>query len=188
MAEITQFKNVKPQGAPSMEKKKRRGAVSEYKKSLIEKQALKRMYGLSERQFKRYVKETLEKMGKVENVSDELIKRLERRLDNVVFRMGISKSRSHARQMVNHSYFLVNGKPVNIPSYQVQKDDVVAIKETKRKKPIFKDLEVMVKKIETPFWLSLNKDKVECVVIGEPSLLEVNPPVEISLVFEFYSR
>ena len=100
MAENTQFKNVKPQGAPAQEKKKRRGAVSEYKKSLVEKQTLKRLYGLSERQFKRYVLETLEKMGRVENVSDELIKRLEKRLDNVVFRLGFAKSRAHARQMV----------------------------------------------------------------------------------------
>ncbi len=186
----TQFKNIKPtgQGAPTQEKRKRRGAVSEYKKSLVEKQTLKNLYGLSERQFKRYVKETLEKMGKVENVADQLIKRLEKRLDNVVFRLGLSKSRSHARQLVNHAYFLVNGKPVNIPSYQVGKDDVISMKETKKKKLVFKDLPDTLKKVETPVWLRLNKEKMECSVVGEPSLAEVNPPVEISLVFEFYSR
>lgn len=186
--ENTQFKNVKPQGAPSQEKRKRRGAVSEYKKSLMEKQALKRLYGLSEGQFKKYVKETLEKMGKVENVSDELIKRLEKRLDNVVFRLGFSKSRGHARQLVNHAYFLVNGKSVNIPSFQVKKEDVVAIKESKKKKIVFKDLSTTLKKIEPPVWLTLNKEKFESKIIGDPSLAEVNPPVEISLVFEFYSR
>jgi len=188
MAEITQFKNIKPAGAAPTEKRKRRGAVSEYKKSLIEKQALKRLYGLSERQFKRYVKETLEKMGRVENVSDELIKRLEKRLDNVVFRMGLSKSRAHARQLVNHAYFLVNGKPVNIPSFQVHKDDMIAIKENKKKKMVFQDLSALLKKMEPPVWLVLNKEKFECTVVGEPSLAEVAPPVEISLVFEFYSR
>src|SRR3989344_1995219 len=188
MAENTQFKNVKPAGAPSQERSKRRGSVSEYKKSLIEKQTLKKLYGLSERQFKRYVKETLEKMGKVQDVSDELIRRLEKRLDNVVFRMGFAKSRAHSRQLVNHAYFLVNGKPVNIPSFQVKKDDVISMKENNKKKIVFKDLATLLKKTETPYWLNLNKEKFECNVIGEPSLKEVNPPVQIPLVFEFYSR
>ncbi len=187
---IEQFKNVKPtgQGAPAPEKRKRRGAVSEYKKSLVEKQTLKNLYGLSEKQFKRYVKETLAKMGRVENVSDELIKRLEKRLDNVIFRLGFAKSRAHARQLVNHAYFLVNGKPVNIPSFQVSKEDVVAIKPAKQKKPMLTDLPTALKKMEPPVWLYLNKEKLEASVVGDPSLKEVNPPVEISLVFEFYSR
>src|SRR3989338_10996883 len=120
--ENTQFKNVKPTGQGAPEKRERRSAVSEYKKSLTEKQTLKRLYGLSERQFKRYVLETLDKMGKVENVSDELIKRLEKRLDNTVFRLGFAKSRAHARQLVSHGYFLINGKPVNISSYEVKKN------------------------------------------------------------------
>ncbi len=190
MIQENQFKNVKPMGqnAGGQEKKKRRGAVSEYKKSLVEKQTLKRLYGLSEKQFKRYVQETLEKMGRVENVSDELIKRLEKRLDNVVFRLGFSKSRSHARQLVSHAYFLVNGKPVNIPSFQVQKNDVISIKESKKKKLVFQDLAAILKKMEGPVWLKINKEKFECQIIGDPSLAEVNPPVQIPLVFEFYSR
>jgi len=190
MAENTQFKNIKPtgQGAPSQEKRKRRGAVSEYKKSLVEKQALKNIYGLSERQFKRYVKETLEKMGRVENVSDELIQRLEKRLDNVIFRLGLSKSRGHARQLVSHAYFLVNGKSMNIPSFQVKKKDVISIKETKKKKLVFENLSGKLKKTETPLWLAIDKEKFDASVIGEPSLAEVNPPVQIPLVFEFYSR
>lgn len=170
------------------QKKKRTKAASEYKKSLQEKQAMKRLYGLSEKQFKRYVKEALEKMGRVENVSEELVKYLEKRLDNVVFRLGFAKTRAMSRQMVNHSYFTVNGKPVNIPSYQVKKGDVVALKETKKKKPIFKDLTAEMKKVEAPVWLTMNKEKLEAKTIGEPSLLEANPPVEISLIFEFYSR
>jgi small subunit ribosomal protein S4 len=189
MAAEYQFKNVKPAGStPAPRDRKRRSTASEYKKSLIEKQALKRLYGLSEKQFKRYVKETLAKMGRVENVSEELVKVLEKRLDNVVFRMGLSKSRSHARQMVSHAYFLVNGKPVNIPSFQVHKDDMVALKETKKKKPLFAELPAALKKAETPVWLKLNKEKIECQVVGDPSLAEVNPPVQIPLVFEFYSR
>lgn len=184
------FAPVKRAGMPGMggEKKKRQKAASEYKKSLQEKQTLKRLYGLSEKQFKRYVLESLEKMGKVENVSDELIKRLEKRLDNVVFRLGFAKTRAHSRQLVNHSYFLVNGKPVNIPSYQVVKGDVVAVKEQKKKKGAFKEIAAELKKVEPHVWLTLDKTKLEAKAVGEPSLAQVNPPVEISLIFEFYSR
>ncbi len=187
MGPINPFTSKEPSRAPG-ERKKRSGAVSEYKKSLVEKQTLKRLYGLSEKQFKKYVLNALGKMGRIENVSDELIKYLEKRLDNVVFRLGLAKTRAMSRQMVNHSYFLVNGKPVNIPSYQVKKGDIITLKETKKKKPIFKDLLVELKKRETHTWLNLNKEKVEAKAVGEPSLAEVAPPVEISLIFEFYSR
>lgn len=169
-------------------RKKRTKAASEYKKSLQEKQTLKRLYGLSEKQFKRYVKESLDKMQRVENVSDELVKRLEKRLDNVVFRAGFAKSRKHSRQLVNHAYFLVNGKAVNIPSFQVKKGDSILIKESKKKNTMFNDLAPALKKIETPDWFTMNKENFEVKITGEPSLAQVNLPVEISLVFEFYSR
>lgn len=174
--------------APGPQRKRRGGAPSEYKKSLEEKQTLKKWYGVSERQFKRYVKETLEKMGKVDDVSAELIRVLEKRLDNVVFRLGFAKSRVAARQLVSHGYFLINGKPVNIPSYQVKKDDLVAVKENKKAKGVFKELAAELKRKETPAWLSLDKNKLESKTIGEPNLDEVKPPAEISLIFEFYSR
>ena len=174
--------------APGPQKKRKGGSPSEYKKSLDEKQTLKKWYGLSERQFKRYVKETLAKMGKVDDVSAELIRKLESRLDNVIFRLGFAKSRVMARQLVSHGYFMINGKPVNIPSYQVEKDDSISIKEHKKAKGIFKDLANDLKRKEIPAWLSLNKDKLEAKIIGEPNLDEVKPPAEISLIFEFYSR
>ena len=179
-----------PAGAPAQSAVKRRKGktASEYKKSLMEKQKMKRLYGLSEKQFKRYVKEALTKMQRVENVSEELVKNLEKRLDNVVLRLGLAKSQAHARQLVSHAYFLVNGKSVNIPSFQVKRDDVIKLKETKKKKTIFKDLSEKVKKAQTPYWLNLDKEKFEGKVVGEPSLSEVNLPVEISLIFEFYSR
>ncbi len=173
---------------PGPQKKRKRGAASEYKKSLEEKQTLKNWYGLSEKQFKKYVKETLNKIGKVENVAEELIKKLEKRLDNVVFRLGFAFSRAQARQMVNHGYFLVNGKPINIPSYSVKKGDVISIKETKKKKLVLKDILPQLKKKEAPLWLKFDKEKLEGQSAGEPTLEEVNPPAEISLVFEFYSR
>ncbi len=174
--------------APGIQRKKRGGSASEYKKSLDEKQTLKKWYGLSERQFKKYVTETLKKMGKVQDVSAELIRRLEKRLDNVVFRLGFAKSRVQARQLVAHGYFLINGKPVNVASYEVKKDDIVALKEHKKAKGVFKDLANELKRKEIPAWLSLDREKLEAKSIGDPSLDEVKPPAEISLIFEFYSR
>ena len=179
---------VKRAYAPGPQRKRRGGSASEYKKSLEEKQTLKKWYGLSEKQFKRYVNETLEKMGKVDDVSSELIRRLEKRLDNVIFRLGFAKSRAMARQIVSHGYILINGKPVNIPSYEVEKGDIVSVKANKKSKGIFKEIAAELKKKEIPAWLNLNKDKLESETIGEPNLDEVKPPAEISLIFEFYSR
>lgn len=173
---------------PGPQKKRKKGTPSGYKKSLEEKQTLKNWYGLSERQFKKYVKETLSKIGKSENIAEEFVKKLEKRLDNVVFRLGFAKSRPSARQLVNHGYFLVNSKPVKIPSFIVEKDDVISIKESKKKKLIFKDISVQLKGKEPPLWLKLDKEKLEGKVVGEPNLEEANIPIEISLVFEFYSR
>jgi small subunit ribosomal protein S4 len=181
------FASKEPSKAPT-ERRKRSGQASEYKKSLVEKQTMKNLYGLSEKQFKRYVQNALDKMGRVENVSDELIKGLEKRLDNVIFRLGFAKTRAMSRQMVSHAYFMINGKPVNIPSYQVKKGDVISVKESKKKKMVFAELAAELKKTEPHVWLQLNKEKWEAKAIGEPSLAEVSTPVEISLVFEFYSR
>ena len=175
-------------GQGGQQQRRRRDSGSGYKKSLQEKQTLKRLYNLSEKQFKKYVFEILTKRHKLENVSEELIKRLETRLDNVVFRLGFAKTRKQARQLVSHAYFKVDGKPVNIPSFRVEKNNVVLIKETKKKKFIFTDLHNEIKKVDVPKWLDLNKDTLEAKIVGDPSLMEVNPPVEISLIFEFYSR
>jgi len=176
------------QPGQQMRGKRKSKTASEYKKSLQEKQTLKRLYGLSEKQFKKYVKDALAQIRKVENVSDELVKNLERRLDNVIFRLGLAKTRAHSRQIVSHAYFLINGKPVNIPSYQVKKGDVILIKESKKKKMIFKDVKAELKKMETPLWLNIDKESLQSKIIGDPTLAEVNLPVEISLIFEFYSR
>src|SRR3989338_4567978 len=141
--------------APGPQKKRRGGSPSEYKKSLYEKQTLKK---------------------------------LESRLDNVIFRLGFVNSRIHARQLVSHGYFLVNGKPVNIPSFNVKKGDIISIKESKKKKPIFKELQTQLKRKEAPLWLNLDRGKFEGKSVGEPNLEEVKPPAEIPLIFEFYSR
>ena len=173
---------------PGLPGKRRKSPPSEYKKELIEKQKLKYWYGLSERQLKKYVKEVLEKRGKVEDVSALLIQNLEKRLDNVVYRLGFAVSRDQARQLVSHKFFLVNGKPVNIPSFSLKVGDTVSLKPQKLKKAIFKDLKERLKKHQVPSWLSLDPEKFEGKVISEPKVEEVAPPVEVSAVFEFYSR
>lgn len=179
---------VKRNYPPGQKGKRRPSHLSEYGKLLREKQKLKNWYNLKERQFKNYVKEILERRGKIEDASNSLIKILESRLDNVVFRLGFAISRAQARQLVSHDHFLVNGKSINAPSYLVKKRDLISIKPQKIKKAIFQNLKNLLKKHKTPSWLELNVEKLEGKVVGEPSLEEAAPPVEISAIFEFYSR
>lgn len=173
---------------PGQKSKRRPTPLSEYGKELREKQKLKNWYNLGEKQFRNYVKEILRKKGRVENTAETLIRRLESRLDNVVFRLGFAKSHSQARQMVSHGHFLVNGKTVNIPSRQLKKRDKVSLHSSSQKSKIFSELKASLKKHQTPSWLKLDADKMEGEVIGEPTVEEASPPAEISAIFEFYSR
>jgi small subunit ribosomal protein S4 len=130
---------------PGNLKKRKPMPPSEYKRELIEKQKLRFWYGLSDRQLKNYVKNVLKNRKKGEDVSALLIQNLEKRLDNVVYHLGFAKSREHARQLVSHKFFLVNGKPVNIPSYILKVGDTISLKDHKLKKVIFKDLKEKLK-------------------------------------------
>jgi len=173
---------------PGQKKKRRPAPPSEYGKALREKQKLKSWYNLGERQFKNYVKKILEKRGRVEDASSLLIKTLESRLDNIVFRLGFASSRAQAQQLVSYSHFLVNGKSINVPSYLVKKGDIISIKEQKAKKVIFQNLKNLLKKHKTPNWLELDIEKLGGKITGEPNPEEITPPVEISAIFEYYSR
>ncbi len=173
---------------PGMRGKRRKRGITEYGKELKEKQKIKNWYHLGEKQFKKYVKEVLRKRGEQENIAASLIKKLESRLDNVVFRFGFSSSRIQARQFVSHNHFLVNKKRVNVPSYRVKKGDKISLDPKSWKKNIFQNLPTILKKYNLPSWLKFNVEKLEGEVIGEPSLEEVAPPAEISSIFEFYSR
>jgi len=174
--------------SPGQKSKKSRKSFSEYGKELMEKQKLKRWYGLGENQFAKYVKGVLAQRGRVEDASLELIKKLEKRLDNVVWRLGFARSRRQARQLVGHCYFLVNEKRVNIPSFEVKKGDIISVKEQKKNKTFFKEVSLLLKNIQAPSWLKLDKTKIQGEIIGDPSFEETGVPVEISSVFEFYSR
>lgn len=179
---------IKKPYVPGQRKKRRRRSFSEYGKELIEKQKMRSWYGLSEKQFKGYIKRILVKKGKIEDASLELVRSLEKRLDNAIFRLGIGLSRRQARQLVNHGNFLVNKKPVNIPSFQLKKGDVISLKEQKKGKVFFQKLALILKKVQLPSWLEFDRKKMIAKVINEPSVEDSEIPVKISSVFEFYSR
>lgn len=158
---------------------------SDYGVQLREKQRLKRMYGLLEKQFKGY----FERADRMKGITgSNLLMLLERRLDNVVFRLGFAPSRNDARQLVRHSHFLVNGKKVNIPSYMVKKDDVVELREKSRKVlPILDSLETVARR-GIPGWLELEKDSFKGVVKAIPTREDITMPVQEQLVVELYSK
>jgi len=175
---------------PGEKGKRRTGAPSEYAKELREKQKLRNWYNLGEKQFRKYVKEILAKRGRTQaqDVGTMLIGKLESRLDNVVFRMGLASSRREARQRVSHGHFLVNGRKVNIPSFQTKKGDIISLRPGSLKKPVFQNLTTTLKKHQPPSWIKLNIEKLQAEIVGSPTLDEVAPPAEISAIFEFYSR
>jgi len=157
---------------------------SEYGRQLREKQALRATYGIRERQLKKYYAQAVRKKGVTGEI---LIQYLESRLDNVVFRMGFGTSRPHARQLVNHGMFSVNGRATDIPSFQVSKDDVVAIKETKKSKPVFVGLADRLTNKTLPVWLE-RVDTFSAKVTGNPGLEPHEMPVDVQSIVEFYSR
>lgn len=158
---------------------------SDYGVQLREKQRLKRMYGLLEKQFRGY----FERADRMKGITgSNLLMLLERRLDNVVFRLGFAPSRNDARQLVRHSHFLVNGRKVNIPSYTVRKDDVVELREKSRKVlPILDSLETVARR-GIPGWLELDKDNFKGVLKALPTREDITMPVQEQLVVELYSK
>lgn len=167
--------------------KRRPKKLSEFGKELREKQILRNWYNLKEGQFKKYVKEVLEKRAKTEDAGSLLIKNIFSRLDNIVFSLGFASSRTKAKQLVSHGHFLINGKKVDIPSYHIKKGDVIKLKEISRKKPGFENISNSLKKRKFPGWVEFNQEKLEAKIVGE--LKEENEiPAEVSTIFEYYSR
>lgn len=163
----------------------RRVKVTEYGIRLREKQKVRRMYGVLERQFRRY----FEQADRARGVTGEnLLAALERRLDNVCYRLGFATTRSEARQLVRHRHVQVNGKTVSIPSYQVKPGDVVAIKEKSRQVArVLAGLE-MVDRRGVPEWLELDKATCTGKVRSAPMREAITLPIKESLIVEFYSR
>lgn len=170
--------------APGIHGQRRRRTATEYGKQLREKQAVRAIYGIRERQMQRYVEEAKRLRGVT---ADSLIRCLEGRLDNAVFRLGFGASRPHARQLINHGLITVNGRTVTIPSFQVRVGENIAIKESKRGKPIFSDLAERVRAKALPPWL----ERIEPWagrVADEPRLEAHEIPVDLRVVVEYYSR
>ena len=157
--------------------------MSEYGLQLREKQRAKFIYGVQEKQFRN----TFEKAAKKKGMTGEnLLVMLEERLDNVVYRMGLAMTRREARQLVVHSHFTVNGKKVNIPSYQVKPGDVIRVKAKSQSSPKFKEIKEM--QVGVPGWLSVDRDKLEGTVMADPTREQIDTPIEERLIVELYSK
>lgn len=159
--------------------------LSTYGVRLREKQKLRKYYGLLEKQFKNLFKKAEKKKGVT---GENFLELLERRLDSIVYRFGITKSRAHARQLVLHSHILVNGKKVNIPSYQVDINDVIEIKEKSGNMENIKEIKEGKIEVSIPSWLEFDFENLKGKIIKFPSKEELNLPVEEKLVVEYYSR
>ncbi len=163
----------------------RRRKTSDYGIQLREKQKVKRMFGLSEKQFRLFFKRADRQKG---ITGTNLLVLLERRLDNVVYRLGFVNSRAQGRHFVLHNHFLVNGKRVNIPSYQIGVDDVVEVREKSRKiKSIEDALEAVVRR-GLPQWLDLEKDNYKGVIKSFPVREDITMPIQEQLIVELYSK
>ena len=175
---------------PGLRSKKRGGKISEYGKGLMEKQKVKNWYNLSESQLASYVNDILSGKSKDSNLStgDQLIRRVESRFDNIIFRLGFATSHSEARQIVNHGHFMINGKKVDIPSYELKEGDEIEVKKESIEKPKFQEIKKSLKGFTVPLWLTLDKDNLKGKVVKLPTAEEANIPIETSLIFEFYSK
>ncbi len=158
--------------------KTRRISTTEYGVKLRENQKIKFSYGLRTRQFENYIKEAENKAGGGD-VKAALYGFLESRLDNVVFRMGLTDSRSIARQIVTHGHVLVNNRRVDIPSYKVSVGNKISIRPQSSAKTVFKDIDIKIKKYNPPIWLKLDKTKKEGEIIGIPATVDVSVAAKV---------
>lgn len=159
--------------------------LSNYAIQLKEKQKMKDMYGLLEKQFSNLFEKAEKKHGVT---GENFIQFLERRLDNIVFRMGLVQSRAKARQIVKHSHILVNGHKVNIPSYMAEINDVIEVKEKSHSIPEFKELKDGEREVNAPAWIEIDIKNLKGKVVKLPSKEDIDLPVDEKLVVEYYSR
>lgn len=163
-----------------------RRKTSDYGLQLREKQKARRVYGVMEKQFRRYFKEASRGKGLT---GTALLAILESRLDNVVYRLGFAESRAQARQLVCHGHFDVNGRKTDIPSYQVNPGDVIAVRQNSRANTYFKErAQAMQGTVNAPSWLNLNVTDMSGSVVAEPSREDVEIPLNEQLIVEYYSR
>ena len=161
----------------------RKGKLSEYGVQLKEKQKVRFMYGLNERQFRK----TFNEAQKIEGITgEEFLKLLESRLDNLVYRMGLANTRRAARQLVNHGHITVDGKKVDIPSYRVKPGSVIAVKESSKELKVIKEsLEKVTNRVE---FVTFDENKLSGTYVRYPERRELNADIDESLIVEFYNR
>jgi len=176
---------VKRNYPPGVHGQKRTTRLSSYGIHLREKQKVRYMYGLTETQLRNYMKKALRRKG---NTGTILLQQLESRLDNVVFKLGFATSRAQARRIVNHGHIEVNGKKVNIPSYQVRKNDVISVREKSLKNKHFSQVLKTIEKHEAPSWLSLSKKDLKGKVLHLPADEDLKLGIETQLLVEFYAK
>jgi len=165
--------------------RKRGGMASDFKKQLIEKQKMRFTYGISEKQLSRYVGEATQKSNQPITL---LIERLELRLDNVVYRLGLAKTRRFARQMVNHGHIFVNGRRLDIPSHKVSATDVISVREQSKGKGMYTFLSDTHETASVPTWLSFDLKTMSGTVIGSPIYQATDFMFDPEQVLEYYSR
>jgi small subunit ribosomal protein S4 len=170
---------------PGQHGERRGRKMSDYGIQLREKQKIKRIYGLTEKQFHLFFERAERRKG---ITGTNLLVALESRLDNIVYRLGFANSRTQARQMVQHSHFLINGKKVNIPSYQVKVGDAVEVRERSKKIQNIQDSLDAVVRRGIPAWLDLEKDSLKGIVKGMPVREDLTMPMQEQLVVELYSK
>jgi len=163
----------------------RRPRTSDYGLQLREKQKLRRIYGILERQFRNYYKEASRIKG---STGENLLQLLETRLDNVVYRMGFGSTRAEARQLVSHKSIMVNGKIVNIASYVVSAEDVISVREKSRKQARIAEALALAEQIGFPDWVDVNQTKFEGIFKAMPERGELPPDINEQLVVELYSK
>lgn len=162
-----------------------RKKASDYLIQLREKQKVKRLYGVLEKQFRRYFEKAERQRGAT---GANLLRLLELRLDNVVYRLGFANSRNQARQLVRHGHFLVNGKKVNIPSYSVKVNDIIEVREKSRDIPVIKEAQEVVDRRGIPGWLELDATNFKGVVKALPEREDITFPISENLIVELYSK
>lgn len=173
----------RPQG-PGMHGGAKQGKDSEYKKQLLEKQKLRYLFGVTERQLRNYYR----KATSGEEATDvSLMKMLERRIDNVVYRAGLAKTRAQARQMVNHGLFMLNGHRVTIPSIQIREGDVIEVRSKSKDSPLFTILREE-KEFNTARWLKTDLKSLKVEVIELPANEDLDQLIQTNLIVEFYSK
>ena len=183
--ESDKFSSIRKNYPPGQHGQSRRRKLSNYGVQLREKQRIKYLYGILEKQFRNYFKKANNKSGAT---GDNLLISLESRLDNTVYRLGLANTRSAARQLVSHKHFLVNNKIVNIPSYSLSDGDVIEVRSKSKKNDIFLNSMRRIKSDNPMPWLTLDKSKLMGTFDKVPTRDEISEPLNEQLVVELYSK